>query len=59
MIKRLKAMSSSLKHAAACPARSHAECPSFQRLLRAAASGALEGGGKQSPMPRKKRQRAS
>ena len=40
-IKRLKAMSDGLKHAAVCPARSHAECPSFPRLLRAAASGAL------------------
>jgi DNA-binding transcriptional MerR regulator len=40
-IKRLKAMSDGLKHAAVCPARSHAECPSFQRLVRAAASGAL------------------
>ena len=40
-IKRLKAMSDGLRHAAVCPARSHAECPSFQRLLRAAASGAL------------------
>jgi DNA-binding transcriptional MerR regulator len=37
-IKRLKAMSSGLRHAAVCPARSHAECPSFQRLLRAAAA---------------------
>jgi DNA-binding transcriptional MerR regulator len=36
-IKRLKAMSNGLRHAAVCPARSHAECPSFQRLLRAAA----------------------
>jgi len=41
-VKRLKAMSNGLRHAAACPARSHAECPSFQRLLKAAASGALE-----------------
>ncbi len=40
-IKRLKAMSDGLKHAAVCPARSHAECPSFQRLLKAAASGTL------------------
>jgi DNA-binding transcriptional MerR regulator len=39
-IKRLKAMSNGLKHAAVCPARSHAECPTFQRLLRTAASGA-------------------
>jgi DNA-binding transcriptional MerR regulator len=42
MIKRLKAMSSGLRHAAVCPAPSHAECPTFQRLVRAAASGALE-----------------
>jgi DNA-binding transcriptional MerR regulator len=40
-IKRLKAMSNGLRHAAVCPARSHAECPSFQRLLRAAAARAL------------------
>jgi DNA-binding transcriptional MerR regulator len=44
VIKRLGAMSSGLRHAAACPAPSHAECPTFQRLLRAAASGALERG---------------
>ena len=42
MIRRLKAMVGGLRHAAACPAPSHAECPSFQRLLRAAAAGALE-----------------
>ncbi|MBS0354496.1 MAG: helix-turn-helix domain-containing protein [Proteobacteria bacterium] len=42
LIKRLKAMSSGLRHAAACPAPSHAECPSFQKLLKAAANGALE-----------------
>jgi DNA-binding transcriptional MerR regulator len=41
-VRRLKAMSEGLRHAAACPARSHAECPSFQRLLQAAAAGALE-----------------
>lgn len=41
-IKRLKAMSDGLRHAAACPAPSHAQCPSFQRLLKAAAAGALE-----------------
>lgn len=41
-IKRLKAMSHGLRHAAVCPAPSHAECPSFQRLLKAAAAGALE-----------------
>jgi DNA-binding transcriptional MerR regulator len=41
-VKRLKAMSNGLRHAAACRAPSHAECPTFQRLLRAAATGALE-----------------
>ena len=42
MVKRLKAMIEGLRHAAVCPAPSHAECPSFQRLLKAATSGALE-----------------
>lgn len=42
MVKRLKAMSNGLRHAAVCPAKSHAECPTFQRLLRAAGTGALE-----------------
>ena len=39
-IKRLRAMSRGLRHAAACPASSHAECPTFQRLLKDAAAGA-------------------
>lgn len=39
----LQAMSAGLRHAAACPAPRHAECPSFQRLLKAAADGALGG----------------
>jgi DNA-binding transcriptional MerR regulator len=39
---RLRAMSRGLRHAAACRAPSHAECPTFRRLLDAAASGALE-----------------
>lgn len=41
-IRHLRAVSRGLRHAAACPARSHAECPTFQRLLKAAASGALD-----------------
>lgn len=41
-IKRLRAMSQGLRHAAACPAPSHAECPSFRRLLKVAASGRLK-----------------
>lgn len=42
LIKQLKAMSHGLRHAAACPAPSHSECPSFQKLLKAAATGALK-----------------
>lgn len=42
LIERLAAMSRGLRHAAACPAPSHAECPTFRKLLKAAASGALE-----------------
>lgn len=53
MIKRLKAVSDGLRHAAACPAPSHAECPSFQRLLKAAAIGAM-GTAHPALKPRKK-----
>jgi hypothetical protein len=42
-VRKLRAMRDSLRHAAACPAPSHMECPTFRRYLRAAASGALEG----------------
>jgi DNA-binding transcriptional MerR regulator len=41
-VKRLQAMSEGLRHAAACRAPSHLQCPTFRRLLKAAASGALE-----------------
>lgn len=41
-VRQLRAMSRGLRHAAACPAPSHAECPTFQRLLKAAATGALD-----------------
>jgi len=43
-IRRLKAMRNGLRHAAVCPAPSHAECPTFQRLLREAAAGTLANG---------------
>lgn len=39
-IRRLGAMRDGLRHAAACPAPSHLECPTFRRLMTAAASGA-------------------
>ena len=32
-VRRLTALSDGLRHAAACPAPSHVECPTFQRLL--------------------------
>jgi len=41
IIRRLSSLREGLLHAAACPARSHMECPTFRRLLRAAASGAI------------------
>jgi DNA-binding transcriptional MerR regulator len=44
MVRRLNAMSEGLRHAAVCPAPSHGECPTFQRLLKAAGKGALSGG---------------
>lgn len=40
-IRHLSAMRDGLRHAARCRAPSHLECPTFQRLLRAAASGRL------------------
>lgn len=40
-IRRLIAMRKGLQHAAVCPAPNHSECPSFQRLMRAAAMGKL------------------
>lgn len=36
-IKRLSALRDGLRHAADCPARSHAECPKFQRIVKIAA----------------------
>jgi DNA-binding transcriptional MerR regulator len=38
-IRRLGALRDGLKHAAACPAPSHLECPTFRRLLQGATSG--------------------
>jgi hypothetical protein len=41
-IKRLAAMSKGLRHAAECPARTHFECPTFQRLIAAARAGVIK-----------------
>lgn len=40
-IRRMGAMRDGLRHAAVCRAPSHFECPTFRRLLAAAASGAI------------------
>lgn len=40
-IRQLTAMRDGLRHAAACPAPSHAECPRFRALLTAATNGDL------------------
>jgi MerR family redox-sensitive transcriptional activator SoxR len=45
-IRRLEIMRDGLRHAAACPAPSHAECPHFRRIVRLAASGRLEAPGR-------------
>lgn len=42
-IRQLTAMRNGLRHAAQCRAPSHLECPTFRRLLRAAARGTLRG----------------
>src|SRR4029453_16301512 len=50
-IRELTAMRDGLRHAVACRAPSHLECPTFQRLLKAAASGKL-GARKKKALPR-------
>jgi len=48
-IRELTAMRDGLRHAVACRAPSHMECPTFQRLLQAAASGRLGGRRRRPP----------
>ena len=50
-IRKLSAMRDGLRHAAACPAPSHMECPTFRRILRAAASGVSGAPRKRAPRP--------
>jgi DNA-binding transcriptional MerR regulator len=52
-IRQLSAMRDGLRHAAACPAPTHLECPTFRRFLSAAASGAL--GARERVAPRRTR----
>jgi len=51
-ISELSAMRDSLRHAVACPAPSHMECPTFRRLLKAAMSGTL-GVARKAPLSNK------
>jgi DNA-binding transcriptional MerR regulator len=48
-IAQLTAVRDGLRHAAACRAPSHMECPTFQRIVKAAASGALAGASGKPP----------
>jgi DNA-binding transcriptional MerR regulator len=48
-IRKLSVMRDGLRHAAACPAPSHMECPTFRRILRAVASGAIGARRKRCP----------
>jgi DNA-binding transcriptional MerR regulator len=45
-IRRLSAVRDGLRHAAVCPAPSHMECPTFRRIVRAAAVGVGRAKGK-------------
>jgi DNA-binding transcriptional MerR regulator len=45
-IREMTKVRDSLRHAVACPARSHMECPTFRRILQAAAAGRIGARGK-------------
>ena len=47
-IRELTEMRDGLRHAAACRAPSHMQCPTFRRILQAAASGAMGARGRKS-----------
>jgi DNA-binding transcriptional MerR regulator len=51
-IRELAAVRDGLRHAAACRAPSHMECPTFKRILRAAARGKVGAGGSAEVKPR-------
>jgi DNA-binding transcriptional MerR regulator len=55
-IQQLSSMRDGLRHASVCPAPSHMECPSFRRLMRAAAG--VRGDGKKELPPRVRRKRS-
>lgn len=51
-IRKLSVLRDSLRHAAACPAPSHLECPTFRGLLDAAAAGTISRPRKRAPRGR-------
>jgi DNA-binding transcriptional MerR regulator len=51
-IRQLRVMRDGLRHAAACRAPSHMECPTFRRIVKAAAAGALAPRRKRAPLRR-------
>ena len=53
-IERLTAMRDGLRHAAACPAPSHLECPRFRRIVRLAAAGRLDGPARRTSGPKRR-----
>ena len=53
-IQQLSSMRDGLRHAAVCPAPSHMECPSFRRLMRAAARVRGDDSKQPSVLPRRK-----
>lgn len=54
-IRELAAVRDGLRHAAACRAPSHMECPKFRRILRASASGAKRAQKKRANGPARQR----
>jgi DNA-binding transcriptional MerR regulator len=58
-IRKLSAMRDGLRHAAVCPAPRHMECPTFRRILRAAATGAIGPDRKKPSLTAPKRSRSS
>jgi DNA-binding transcriptional MerR regulator len=50
-IRTLVTMRDGLRHAASCRAPSHMECPTFRRILRAAAAGALRAPARKRRLP--------
>ena len=57
-IQKLSAMRDGLRHAAKCSAPSHMECPTFRKILRAAASGVIGERKKTTPRRKKNEDRA-